>query len=269
MARTRTKAFRRAAWLFTSTALALVVTVGAARLVSAQAAKKELIKVGTVQVWTWESSPDAVFYEAKMSLDADGAPKAYHEDSSKALDYLGNAGKPGNWWALITDTRQPNGTPIKQGPNDPAPGYYVSATSLADGKYKESDPRRFIDASTIPYIALPPELKKEGKIALGDLSAVINTKNDKVKYAIFADGGNRGHIGEGSIWLGNELRDQPFPDPDAKKGGFDKGIVYVVFPGSGEKCGNPRTVTDIEREGEKLFLAWGGMNRVKEFFPRP
>jgi hypothetical protein len=33
---------------------------------------------------------------------------------------------PGNWWALVTR----NGRPIVQGADDPAPGFYVSTTTL-------------------------------------------------------------------------------------------------------------------------------------------
>ena len=53
-----------------------------------------------------------------MAIDADGAPKAYNADSKKALDNLGNAGKPGNWWALVTDNGKKSGTPIFQNQND-------------------------------------------------------------------------------------------------------------------------------------------------------
>lgn len=247
---------------------AVIAGLGAGRLVSAASTKDPLITVGTTQIWANQEDPKSFFYMSKMSVDADGAPTAYHQDNSKALDYLGNAGKPGNWFALITDTGKADGTPLVQGPNDPAPGYYISATSLVmDPKLPESNPKRFVDASTIPYIALPPELRRKDRAALGDVAAVINPKNGKVKYAIFADVGSTGHLGEGSVWLANELQDNPVANPSAKKGGFDGGIIYVVFPGSGAACGNPRTVADIETAGQKLFTDWGGMTQAKAFFP--
>jgi len=245
-----------------------VAGLGAARLAQA-GDKKPFVMVGQTQVWTSDDQPDAFFFQAKMSLDADGAPKAYHMNNAVALDYLGNAGKPGNWFALITDTGEKDGTPIVQGASDPAPGYYVSATSLVwDATKGQKAPRRYVDAAQIPYIALSPELRgKAPKAALGDVAAVINPKNGKVKYAVFADVGSVGHIGEGSVWLGNQLQDTPDPNPDAKHGGFNSGIIYIVFPGSGAASGNPRSVADIESAGQKLFNQWGGMNHVKDFYP--
>jgi len=259
---------RAATWSLVWTGLA-VVGLGTARLAQA-GDKKPFVKVGATQVWTSDDQPQAFFFMAKMSMDADGAPKAYHMNNAVALDYLGNAGKPGNWFALITDTGEKDGTPIVQGPNDPAPGYYVSATSLVwDSSKGQKDPRRYVDASQIPYIALSPELRGSsgGKATLGDLAAVINPKNGKVKYAVFGDVGSVGHIGEGSVWLGNELQDTPDAHPDAKHGGFDSGIIYVVFPGSGAASGNPRSLAAIDAEGQKLFNAWGGMTHVKDFYP--
>jgi hypothetical protein len=56
---------------------------------------------------------------AGMSIDADGSPHAYHKDNTKALDYLANAGKPGNWWALATDNGKSDGNPLVQSAEDP------------------------------------------------------------------------------------------------------------------------------------------------------
>ena len=87
-----------------------------------------------------------------MTICADGAPKAYHADNSKALDFLGNAGHPGNWWAIVTDNGRPDGKPVVQGAGDPAPGYYVSMTAMPNPQFPLRDPRRYVDATTIPYV---------------------------------------------------------------------------------------------------------------------
>src|SRR5580704_6176725 len=70
----------------------------------------------------------AFFYESGMTIDADGAPNAYHPDNV-GLDDLANAGTPGRWEGLAKDA---DGEPFIQGPADPFPGYYVSATALSD-----------------------------------------------------------------------------------------------------------------------------------------
>jgi hypothetical protein len=93
-----------------------------------------------------------------MAVDADGAYRAYHPNNRMGLDAIEHAGHPGNWWALATDTGTPEGRPVLQRENDPAPGYYVSMTSLFDASItNERNPRRFVDAVSIPYVVLPPE----------------------------------------------------------------------------------------------------------------
>lgn len=103
------------------------------------------------RVFETTDRPAAVF-RAKMSIDADGAPKAYNKNSAIALDFLANAGRPGNWWALVTDG---NGNPIVQGSGDPAPGYYISTTTLTYPNTDPNKPAHYVDASTIPYFVLP------------------------------------------------------------------------------------------------------------------
>ena len=49
------------------------------------------------------------------TIDGDGAPNCYHPDGSPpGLDYLGNAGEPGNWWALATHNKKSSGNPVIQ-----------------------------------------------------------------------------------------------------------------------------------------------------------
>jgi hypothetical protein len=99
------------------------------------------------------SSVDAFVYEAGLAVDADGAFRAYHPNNRLGLDTIEDAGRPGNWWALATDTGEPSGRPVEQGKSDPAPGYYVSMTSLFDAANpNERDPHRFVDAASIPYV---------------------------------------------------------------------------------------------------------------------
>ena len=140
-----------------------------------------------------------------MAVDADGAFRAYHPNDEMGLDSLEHAGHPGNWWALATDTGTPQGRPVLQGENDPAPGFYVSMTSPFDARITdERNPRRLVDSMSVPYVVLPPEGFKYAK--LGDFATVVNPRNGKVEGAIVADeSAPELPMGEGSIALAHAL----------------------------------------------------------------
>jgi hypothetical protein len=204
----------------------------------------------------------AIGFLAGLHIDADGAPRAYHPDSARGLDRLANAGRPGHWWALVTDTGTASGTPIVQGPEDPAPGFHVSTTSLVDPRHPLRDPRRYVDAATIPYLALPPAAVRAWGVALGDLAAVHDPRTDTTALAIVADIGPADALGEASIALADALA---LPS-DPRLGGVEPPrIAYVLFPGTGD--GRPHTAPEIERDGARLLGAWGGDARLRACFP--
>ena len=188
----------------------------------------------------------AFFYESGMTIDADGAPNAYHPDNS-GIDDLGNAGAPGHWEGLAKDAQ---GEPFIQGPNDPFPGYYVSETALADRSKAINDPTRYVDASKIPFVVLPGGLARQLGARVGDFAVVFNERNGKSSYAIFGDVGPYDRIGEGSVSLAENLGIRS----DARNGGTWRGVLYLVFPGSGE--GRPRTIEEINDQGQKLLGEW-------------
>lgn len=211
--------------------------------------------------WTIYETKDvaAAVFRAKMAIDADGSPQAYSPEKGKGLDYLANAGRPGNWWALVTDG---NGEPLIQKSDDLAPGYYISSTSLKNVGHPDTTARRYIDSGTIPYFVLPgksfSQFTHGRPIRLGDLGVVYNIKTGLHVFAIFADTGPAAKIGEGSMALARAvgLKDDP-----KRGGGTDnRDIVYVVFPGSGIGQGMP--VADIEAKAKPLFEAWGGLGRI-------
>ena len=185
------------------------------------------------------------FFEAGMTIDADGAPNAYNAENT-GLDDLANAGDPTHWDGLVANRE---GVPLIQGPDDPFPGYYVSCTALTDRTKSQSDPARYVDASKIPYIVLPGDLARDAGARLGDFAVVTNTRNGKSSYAIFADIGT---LGEGSIALADNLGIWS----NAREGGTRGGIIFQVFPGSGN--GQPRTVEEINTETAKLVQDVGG-----------
>lgn len=214
--------------------------------------KTRAFQVGGTDVWKIPEK-QAFFFSAGMAIDADGAPDAYHPENI-GKDHLGNAGRPGNWWALVTDTGDPSGTPLIQQAGDPSPGFYISATALEDRTKPTRDPKRYVDSNTIPYLVLPSN--QRGGARLGDLGFAVNRANGKSSPAIFADLGPRNKLGEGSIKLAERLGVPANP----RHGGASRGIVYVVFPGSGN--GKPKTLQEIDDEGKTLFEAWGGMRRL-------
>jgi len=189
----------------------------------------------------------ALMFTSGMSIDADGSPRAYHPKNI-GLDDLKHAGSDGKWWALATR----EGKPVVQ-----KSGYYVSTTSLQDFRYTPWDQRRYVNAEKIPYIVLPPKVKKIGKVSLGDLVVVYNTYNHHWTYAIYADTGANTRIGEGSIALAKLLG----VNADARTGGIKQGIVYLVFPGSG--IHKPLTLTSIQTKGSSYFYKFGGLTQLK------
>ena len=214
--------------------------------------RESLYTIGSTEVWRLGDN-SAFIFEGGMTIDADGAPDAYHPtDDDLARDWLANAGVPGNWWALATDD---DGELTIQGPDDPAPGFCVSMTVLQDESADPRSPSRYVDAASVPFIVLP--YNQIGDAQLGDLATVYNRANGRVVQAIFADLGPPRFAGEGSVALAEALG----VDSDARWGGTTEGIVYIVYPGSGN--GAPRPVAEIESESQRLFEAWGGMRQLE------
>jgi hypothetical protein len=195
-------------------------------------------------VWRLGDAP-AFLFTSGMTIDADGAPNAYNADDT-ALDYLFNAGQPGQWDGIVQDD---DGNPVVQGPDDPFPGYYISCTALFDRTKHRRDTARFVDSTQIPYVALPGDLAARMAARLGDFVFVFDPTTGRYSYAIFADIGG---FGEGSIALADRLRIRS----DARRGGKSGGISYIVFPGSGD--GQPKAVDEIDRLAARLVEARGG-----------
>ena len=197
----------------------------------------------------WQLPNRVFFFTAGMTIDADGAPNAYHPDDT-GIDELANAGRPGQWDGIITDR---HGNPVVQREADPFPGYYISCTSLADTTKDFNDPNRYVDATKIPYVALPQEIAESGGAQLGDFAFVVNRSNGKSSFAIYAD---FGALGEGSVALAERLGIAP----NARHGGESHGVLYVFFPGSGNM--QPRANDEIQSEGERLLSDSGGLEEI-------
>ena len=201
-----------------------------------------------VPIWQLPDS-NAFFFVSGMMIDADGAPNAYHPDDT-GLDELANAGSASHWDGIVTDR---HGKPLIQLESDPFPGYYISCTSLVDQAKQFNDPSRYVDATKIPYIALPAEIAERGGAHLGDFALVVNLRSGKASFAIYADIGT---LGEGSVALAETLG----ISPNARHGGESDGILYMLFPGSGNM--RPRTIDEIQSEGERLLSDLGGIEKM-------
>jgi hypothetical protein len=231
-----------------------LVTAATATFAAGDCLDKVALKVGDAEIRRMADHP-ALFFESGLAIDADGAPDAYHP-RDLGTDCLRNAGSPGNWRGIVTDTGRPDGNPVVQGPDDPNPGYYVSQTSLFDPRRKRNDPRRYVDSNRIPYIALPKAMLD--LVHPGDLAMAIRLVDGRRSGAVFADVGPDRRAGEGSIALADALGVPSDPRTGGTHGPY--GVFYVLFPGSGD--GLPPPAEEIRLRAEALFRAWGGMERV-------
>ena len=198
--------------------------------------------------------PTTIEFQAGMMIDADGALRAYHPDDVSGLDDLAHAGAPGNWWGIVTADGTPGGTPLVQGAGDPAPGFYVSQTSLEDEARDASDPRRYVDSLAVPYLALQEVFATDFGCKLGDFAFATREALDGSRHAsaaIFADvAAPQLPVGEGSIALAERLG---IPSSPRHGGTFRASVHYVLFCGSGN--GRPRSVAEIDAQGARLSAA--------------
>lgn len=209
----------------------------------------------------------ALIYEAGLAIDADGGRHAYRDDD-KGLDTIKNACPTDRTKLCYGILERTPGDRVKQAP--PNDAYYVSLTTLVDASKRESDPDRYVDSEQVAYVVLPlrtlarmaaAEGAAAQRLRLGDLAFVRNRKNGRSAFAIFADVGPAGKIGEGSIALAEALQLPSSP----RHGGASDGVQVVVFPGSGDH--RPKPQADIDREGRAAFERWGGTARLDACFP--
>jgi len=215
--------------------------------------KHRMKKIGTITdsdtgyaLDIMEQDDGSVTFAAGATLDGDGAngqfggppcyaPKSY---DGPTLDVIGNAGAPGNWYGVVTDTNQETGTPIIQGPNDPCPGAYVSATSLAlpdeNGKVLPyTSPFKYVDSATVPFIVVPPMIVGGvAGIVMGCRCVVTNTRTGQSVEGVVADGGPRNHLGEISVACAKAIGIPTGKAHPANGGGASAPrIQYRLFPG--------------------------------------
>jgi hypothetical protein len=198
----------------------------------------------------------SIVFLGRFTIDADGAPRAYGPNNT-GLDATGNAGRPGNWWALATTAANcgPTGTPIVQGNDDPAPGFFVSKTTMENPAFNCRKQRRYVDSDTIPYVALPRAIASitgnQGKLAVVQRTAAAG-----LGLAVHADQAPKFGIGEGSMQLARTLGLNPNP----RAGGTGtRELLFLVLP---QRMGFPADAGAVETAARTAFEAWGGMGRL-------
>jgi hypothetical protein len=126
---------------------------------------------------------------------------------------------------FVTGSHGEHFFPVIQGPDAPAPGFFVSTTALArDPTRPETDPNRFFDASAIPYQAFNGWMWSAGgaHVNKGDLGLVIDPVTAVTSGFVLADAGAGNKAGEISTFLLSLLG-----------GNNERDFVFLLFPGSG------------------------------------
>lgn len=191
----------------------------------------------------------------RMDVDVDGAPTAYGPPGKKTLDVLRNAHTLGRMDAPVVGyivEDDPPHRPLVQGPQDPAPGYYISQTAFEDESVEnEHDPRRYVDATQINYVVLGDEARRKGA-RLGDFVAVYSRRTHRSVFGIVGDAGNPTGD-EGSLHL---LQALGYPFHDGRSDSVEHSEVVIrFFPGSNPKHRFFRTQTALDEAAEKMGLS--------------
>ena len=147
------------------------------------------------------------------------------------------------------------------GKESPGIIYEISHQDKTSLRYPNNDS---LDPNAVPFFVLPglhsgvgPTKMTLGGMtfALGDIAAVLF--EDKIEFAVFADFGPPGKIGEGSIALHRSLGHETIrPNGRIRDVDIERHVVTIVFPGSGD--GTPQTPDAIREQGRALFTTLGG-----------
>jgi hypothetical protein len=190
-----------------------------------------LLKIGGVPVY--QDGDGSVHWVGEMTIDADGSPRAYGPEgcSPKPLDYLANAGYPGNWWGIVTDGY---GEPYEQELGDPArwpwPGLYLSTTAYVVPNYGKYDARHYVDSEHVAFMVVPGNVRMSVPPKfMGCRAQITDLASGKVLDCVCADVGPSNHLGEASMAAAKFFG----LDPNPKSGGSSdrERWQYRCWPG--------------------------------------
>lgn len=229
----------------------LVLADTTAGVTPTAAPEKEKVLDESVTIFKLKDRP-GYFFQGRMTVDADGAPKCYHPTSKLGLDDLVNS--------------TPNSRKYIQGENGigPAEGFYVSQTSLQSGADNRCD--SFVDAETIPYMVFYGKRKELPGVQMGDIGMIVSIVTGKRTHAIIADGNNNTK-GEASMKVASNLGLNSNP----RIGGDEHfNYIYLIFPGTKFDPVEPAPHwpdDKIHEIAEAKFTEWGGMAMLRKCFP--
>jgi len=236
-------------------------------------------RLATGKVWRMKKWPvrSPFFFFATIATDVDGAPKAYarlHPNIDptltihSTLDNLANAGSPGNWAGVVVDHA---GNPIEQDgrtPAQPERGYMISQTTLSANNFpSERDVRHWVDATKIPYIALPSKRQqfKATGLTPGDSALVINPTTGRFCFAVYADSKKfQNRAGEMSLRAAELIG---YPGLDGRSGPPGNPLAFtIVFPASGLGQGTIPSEDGLGYNARRDFINFSIKDRYDLFF---
>ena len=136
-------------------------------------------------------------------------------------------------------------------------------TSLKDPSKAVTDPNKYVDSRTIPYVVFPGQFhRKKGTGTTGDLGYAFNLGNGKRSPFVVAEiGPFAAELGEMSIALAAAMGGNS-PNPRTGAGTPSGQIVYVVFPGSGKAHEWPLTSEQMRTHADDLLKKSGEVDAV-------
>jgi hypothetical protein len=210
------------------------------------------------------SGSDAYVYKIdRIEIDADGAPNAYHPKDT-GLDALKNAGYPDkDWKSVLVVDPDDRSVPYVQKTGQFA-GYYLSMTTLEDRHKAVTDPARYVDATSIPYVVFPGNFfhRITGTGNNGVIGAARNLSTGRTSPVIFADlGGPSDPLGEVSIKLAENLGGTNV-SPRVGAGNLTGPFAYVIFHDSEATPPWPLTAEQIDQKATVELAKAGGWDAV-------
>jgi hypothetical protein len=141
---------------------------------------------------------------------------------------------------------------------------------LCDAEFAADDTRRYVDASSIPYVVLTGNsLPVPAHLTLrkGCIVFVVDTKTGIYSGAIYGDVGRA--VGEASLALALMLNINPFSRkyfPKVIGGTSDRRVFHLVFPEV--VVPPPWNVDSIQDQAKRVFDSWGGETELRGLYPK-
>jgi len=185
----------------------------------------------------WIANEEVITFIGDADIDADGAngqigAKVAYNNKDTGSEFLANGGMKrtpdGEVWfdhdwgkniVILNSLGRPR---IFEN------GLIASKTAYKIPGMDADDPKAYIDSETVPYIAIPPQIRRNARgVVLGCLCECRNVRSGVVVTGMVADIGPRSKFGEVSIAMARMLGINHSP----RNGGTDEKIIqYTIRP---------------------------------------